>query len=63
MLIDYRLWSFCVVIGMLLLESFRLHHCNALTSVCYYYSNLTFDVEEVWGSGDNTNTSNSVSVE
>ena len=38
----------CIVIGILLLESFRLCWCNALTSVCYYYSSLTFEVEEAW---------------
>ena len=46
----------CVVTGMLLLESFGLWWCNALTSVRYHYSNLTFEVEEVWSS-DNTRTS------
>ena len=52
----------CVVIGILLLESFRLCRCNALTSVCYYYSSLTFEVEEVWCT-DSTGTSGWVSVE
>ena len=52
----------CVVIGILLLESFRLCRCNALTSVCYYYSSLTFEVEEVWCT-DSTRTSGWVNVE
>ena len=52
----------CVVIGILLLESFGLCRCNALTSVCYYYSSLTLEVEEVW-CPDNTRTPDWVSVE
>ena len=52
----------CAVIGILLLESFRLCRCNALTSVTYYYSSLTFEVEEVWCT-DNTRTSGWISVE
>ena len=52
----------CIVIGILLLESFRLCRCNALTSVCYYYSSLTFEVEEMWCT-DSTRTSGWVSVE
>ena len=56
MLIDHRLCSFCVLIGILLLGSFRLRRCNALTSVFYYCSSLRFEVEEVWGFGDNTRT-------
>ena len=52
----------CVVIGVLLLESFSLCQCDALTSVCYYYSSLTFEVEEVWCT-DSTGTSGWVSVE
>ena len=52
----------CVVIGILLLESFRLCRCNALTLVCYYYSSLAFEVEGVWCT-DSTGTSGWVSVE
>ena len=51
----------CVVIGILLLESFRLCWCNALTSVCYYYSILVFEVEDVWCT-DSTRASGSVNV-
>ena len=46
----------CVVIGILLLESFRSSRCNALTPVCYYCSGLTFEFEAVW-CPDNTRTS------
>ena len=53
---DYRLCSCCVIIGILLLESFRLCRCNALTSVCYNYSSLIFEVGEFWCTG-NTRTS------
>ena len=52
----------CVVVGILLLESFRLCWCNALTSLCYYYSSLTFEVEEV-GCTYGTRTSSWVIVE
>ena len=52
----------CEVIGILLLESFRLCRCNALTSVCYCYSSSTFEVEKVWCT-DSTGTSDWVSVE
>ena len=52
----------CVAIGILLLESFRLYRCNALTSVCYFYSSLTLEVEEVWCT-DSTETWGWVSVE
>ena len=45
-----------IVIGILLLESFTLPRCNALTSVCYYYSSLKFEVLEVWCT-DSTGTS------
>ena len=56
-------WIVCfVVIGILLLESFRLCPCNELTYVCYYYSSLTFEVEEVWCT-DSSGTSGWVSVE
>ena len=52
----------CVVMGILLLESFRLCWCNAMTSVCYYYSSLTFEAEELWCT-DSTKTSGWVNVE
>ena len=53
---------YCVVIGILLPESFKLCQCNVLTSVWYYYSSLTFEVEEVWGT-DSTGTSGWISIE
>ena len=46
LLVDYRLCSCCVVIGILLLESFILSRVNELNSVCYHYSSLTFETEE-----------------
>ena len=52
----------CVVIGILFLESFSLCGCNAFSSVCYYYSSLTFEVGEVWCT-DSTGASGWVSVE
>ena len=52
----------CVAIGILLLESFRSWRCNALTSVCYYCSSLTFEVEKAWCT-DCTGTSGWVIVE
>ena len=51
----------CVVIGILLLESLKLCRCNTLTSMCYYYSSLTFQVDGVWCT-DSTGTSGWVSV-
>ena len=47
LLVDCRLCGCSVVIETLLLESFRLHRCKALTSICYHYSRLTFEVVEV----------------
>ena len=52
----------CLVIGILLLESFRLCRCNTLTSMRCYYSSLTFEVEEVWCT-DSTGTSDWASLE
>ena len=52
----------CVVIGILLLESFRLCRCNTLISMRYYYSGLTFEAEEVWRT-DSSGTSDRVSIE
>ena len=47
MLAEYRLCRCGVLIEMLLLASYRLCGCNSLTSRCYHYNSLTFEVEEV----------------
>ena len=56
LLADYMLCSCCVVIRILLLESFRLCRPSALTSVCYHYNSLIFEVVEMWCS-DNSRIS------
>ena len=47
LLSNHRLCRFSVLNEMLLLASYGLCECNALTSKCYHYSSLTFEVEEV----------------
>ena len=56
LLVDYRFRGYNVVIEILLLESFWFFKCNALTSICYHYSSLPFEVVEVWCT-NNTKTS------
>ena len=62
LLIDYRPCSLLRSYRNVIAWKFQLCQCNALTSVCYYYSSLTFEVEEMWCT-DSTETSGWVSVE
>ena len=56
LLADYRLCSFSLVKGILLLKTFRVCRCNALTSVCSRYISVIFEVGEM-GCTDDTRTS------
>ena len=62
LLSNHRLRRCSVLIEMLLPASYRLCGCNALTSKCYHYSSLTFEVEEVRCT-DNTRISGCASEE